>query len=80
MPHGASIRVTFGAVVDLIDENDQRSRYRIVGEDEADAEQGSVSWLSPLAQAVLGARVGDEVTWRRPAGDLRLEIVGIRYD
>ena len=73
-------RVTFGAVVDLIDENDQRSRYRIVGEDEADAEQGSVSWLSPLAQAVLGARVGDEVTWRRPAGDLRLEIVGIRYD
>ena len=73
-------RVAFGALVDLIDENDQRSCYRIVGEDEADAEQGSVSWLSPLAQAVLGARVGDEVTWRRPAGDLRLEIVGIRYD
>lgn len=72
-------RVAFGALVDLIDENDQRSRYRIVGEDEADAEQGSVSWLSPLAQAVLGARVGDEVTWRRPAGDLRLEVVGIGY-
>lgn len=73
-------RVAFGAWVDLVDENGRRSRYRIVGEDEADAEQGRVSWLSPLAQAVLGARVGDEVTWRRPAGDLRLEIVGIRYD
>ena len=73
-------RVAFGASVDLLDEHDQRSRYRIVGEDEADAEHGSVSWLSPLAQAVLGAQVGDEVVWRRPAGDLRLEIVGIRYD
>lgn len=73
-------RVAFGATVDLIDEHDQRSRYQIVGEDEADAEHGSVSWVSPLAQAVLGARVGDEVVWRRPAGDLRLEIAGIRYD
>lgn len=73
-------RVAFGALVDLIDENDQHTRYRIVGEDEADAEHGSVSWLSPLAQAVLGARIGDEVTWRRPAGDLRLEVAGIRYD
>jgi transcription elongation factor GreB len=73
-------RVAFGATVELIDEHDQHSRYRIVGEDEADAEHGSVSWVSPLAQAVLGARVGDEVTWRRPAGDLRLEIAGIRYE
>lgn len=73
-------RVAFGAEVDLLDEDGNASRYRIVGEDEADAEHGSVSWLSPLAKAVIGARVGEEVVWRRPAGDLRLEIVAIRYE
>lgn len=72
-------RVAFGAQVDLLDEQGVASSYRIVGEDEADAEHGSVSWLSPLAKAVLGAKVGDEVLWRRPAGDLRLEILAIRY-
>lgn len=73
-------RVAFGARVDVIDEHGSEASYRIVGEDEADAEHGSVSWLSPLAQAVVGAQVGDEVVWRRPAGDLRLEILAIRYD
>jgi transcription elongation GreA/GreB family factor len=73
-------RVAFGATVDVIDEHGVEATYRIVGEDETDAEHGSVSWLSPLARAVLGAKVGDEVTWRRPAGDLRLEILAIRYD
>jgi len=72
-------RVAFGARVDLLDEHGNPSSYRIVGEDEADAEHGSVSWVSPLARAVIGAKVGDEVLWRRPAGDLRLEIVAIRY-
>ncbi|WP_386069908.1 GreA/GreB family elongation factor [Tahibacter sp. UC22_41] len=72
-------RVAFGARVDLLDEHGHASSYRIVGEDEADAEHGSVSWVSPLARAVIGAKVGDEVVWRRPAGDLRLEIAAIRY-
>lgn len=72
--------VTFGASVDVVDEHGVEATYRIVGEDEADAEHGSVSWLSPLAKAVLGAKVGEEVLWRRPAGDLRLEIVAIRYE
>jgi len=72
-------RVAFGAQVDLLDEHGHASSYRIVGEDEADAEHGSVSWVSPLARAVIGAQVGDEVVWRRPAGDLRLEIAAIRY-
>lgn len=73
-------RVAFGATVDVIDEHGGEATYRIVGEDEADAEHGSVSWLSPLAKAVIGARVGDEVLWRRPAGDLRVEILAIRYE
>lgn len=73
-------RVAFGATVEVVDEHDRVASYRIVGEDEADAEHGSVSWFSPLAQAVMGARVGDEVLWRRPAGDLRLEVTAIRYE
>lgn len=72
-------RVAFGATVDVADESGERS-YRIVGEDEADAEHGSVSYVSPLAKALLGAKVGDEVVWSRPAGDLRVEVLGIRYE
>lgn len=51
----------------------------IVGEDEADIAQGKVSWFSPLARALIGARVGDTVRWQRPAGDLDLQIESIRY-
>lgn len=72
--------VAFGASVDVVDEHGVEATYRIVGEDEADAEHGSVSWLSPLAKAVLGAKVGEEVLWQRPVGDLRLEILAIRYE
>jgi transcription elongation factor GreB len=50
-----------------------------VGEDEADAEHGLVSYVSPLAQALLGARVGDEVRWQRPAGDMTIEVLNIEY-
>lgn len=73
-------RVAFGATVDVVDEHGVEASYRIVGEDEADAEHGRVSWLSPLAKAVIGAKVGDDVLWRRPAGDLRVEILAIRYE
>lgn len=72
-------RVAFGATVELADRDDRRLRYRIVGEDEADPEHGSISWVSPLARALNGARVGDSVVWRRPAGDLEVEILGIDY-
>jgi len=72
-------RVDFGGSVELIDEDDRRYHYRIVGEDEADPEQGLVSWLSPLAVALKGAWVGDSVVWRRPAGDLLVEVLAISY-
>jgi transcription elongation factor GreB len=71
-------RVAFGALV-TVDSDEGEARYRIVGEDEADVEHGTVSYVSPLAKALLGARVGDEVTWQRPAGDLSVEIVAIDY-
>ena len=56
----------------------ERRSYRIVGDDEADAAVGDVSWASPLAQALLGARAGDVVVWRRPAGAVEIEITAIR--
>lgn len=71
-------RVAFGAQV-TVDSDEGQARYRIVGEDEADVEHGLVSYVSPLAKALLGSRVGDEVTWRRPAGDLAVEVVAIEY-
>jgi transcription elongation factor GreB len=73
-------RIAFGATVELEDEEGRRHRYSIVGEDEAEAREGRVSWVSPLARALEGARVGDLVTWRRPAGDLELEVLAIIYE
>lgn len=72
-------RVGFGAAVELVDQDDTAYRYRIVGEDEADPEHGLVSWVSPLARALNGARVGDSVTWKRPAGDLDVEVIAIDW-
>ncbi len=71
--------VLFGALVQLEDENGDVHEYAIVGEDEADISRNKVSWVSPLARALIGARIGDVVKWRRPAGDLGLEITGIHY-
>ena len=71
--------VAFGATVTVDDASGQRSRYTIVGEDEADPDTGLVSWVSPLARVLEGARVGDRVVWRRPAGALELVVVAIGY-
>jgi transcription elongation GreA/GreB family factor len=70
-------RVHFGAMVEVEDETGAVSRYAIVGEDEADAAHGRISWVSPLARALLGAEVGESVTWRRPAGDKELIVRAI---
>ncbi|MCY1459925.1 Transcription elongation factor GreB [compost metagenome] len=51
---------------------------QLVGEDEADASRGLINWGSPLGRALLGAEAGDEVLWRRPAGDQMIEIVEIQ--
>ncbi len=71
--------VRFGAIVDVEDEEGTAQQFAIVGEDEADVARNKVSWVSPLAKALIGGRVGDTVKWRRPAGDKELEIIGIRY-
>lgn len=71
--------VAFGAIVRVADPTGEEREFTIVGEDEADAEHGSVSWVSPLARALLGAEIGDEIVWHRPAGDVALEVRAIRY-
>jgi transcription elongation factor GreB len=72
-------RVAFGARIELIDDEGHEHRYRIVGEDEADPEHGLISWVSPLARSLHGARVGDSAVWKRPAGDLTVEVLVIEY-
>ena len=71
--------VQFGATVEAVDDTGKRHRFAIVGEDEAEPTKHRISWLSPLAKALLGARVGDTVAWKRPAGDLSVEIEKIEY-
>jgi transcription elongation GreA/GreB family factor len=71
--------VHFGATVRTEDEDGKVHTFTIVGEDEADVARGKVSWRSPLSKALIGARVGDTVTWNRPAGPTTLEVLEIRY-
>jgi transcription elongation GreA/GreB family factor len=71
--------VRFGAAVTIVDEDDVKHRFTIVGDDESDVTAGKISWASPLARAMIGARVGDAVKWRRPAGNAEFEIVEISY-
>ena len=71
--------VRFGATVELADEDDQRRSLTLVGEDEADATSGRVSWGAPIARALVGARIGDERIVRLPQGEKSYEVVAIRY-
>ena len=71
--------VRFGATVDLADEADDRRTLTLVGEDEADATAGQISWAAPIARALVGARVGDERVVRLPSGEKNYEVIAIRY-
>ena len=71
--------VHFGAMVKAEDEDGNIHGFTIVGEDEADVNKNKVSWRSPLANALMGARVGDTVTWNRPVGAMSLEVLEIEY-
>ena len=73
-------RVFFGATVTYRDSGGGERAVSIVGIDEVDPGRGRVSWVSPIARALLKAREGDAVTLKTPAGDEPLEVLGIRYE
>jgi len=72
-------RVFFGATVTVRTGAGATWQVTIVGIDEADPARGRVSWVSPIAKALLRARAGDVVTLRTPAGAEALEVVAVRY-
>ena len=72
--------VRFGASVKVRDAAGEQSTYRIVGVDETDIDRDWVSWVSPIARALLSARVGQRVRFRVPAGERELEILSITYE
>ena len=71
--------VLFGAKVTAEDEEGELLTFEIVGEDEANIHESRVSYLSPLAEALLGAAIGDEVMWEKPIGNSYLTIQKISY-
>lgn len=72
-------QVLFGATVTVMDEENQKKIYQIVGVDEADAKSGKVSWRSPLGRSLLKRKCGDIVTVSAPKREFDLEILKIEY-
>ncbi|TAJ37992.1 MAG: transcription elongation factor GreB, partial [Reyranella sp.] len=75
----ATDQVFFGATVTTANAEDKKRTVKIVGVDEVDLEKGHVSWISPIAKALMRAHEGDVVRLRTPAGEEELEIVKVSY-
>jgi len=73
-------RIRFGATVALLNiDTDEEVRYRIVGAEEADLSQGTISISAPLARALIGKEVGDEISVTLPVGQRKYEITNVEY-
>ena len=72
-------KVVFGATVTLLDEENKKVRYQLVGQTEADARVGRISYNSPLGRALIGRQKGEEVDVSTPAGDRSYEIAKIEF-
>ena len=77
--HHGKDQVFFGATVTYADETGKETVVTIMGIDEADSTRGQVSWISPIAQALLKAREGDEVRLMTPAGWQTIDILSVAY-
>lgn len=77
--HHGQDQVFFGATVTFVRDSGEETTVTILGIDELDPAHGQVSWVSPVAQALLKARVGDEVRLRTPAGWDTLEVLDVQY-
>lgn len=72
-------KVCFGSTVVIAEDGKPNKKWQIVGEGESDTAQGTISWKSPMAKALLGKFVGDVVTVDRPAGEVEIEIVELWF-
>lgn len=72
-------KVVFGATVTLLDEDEKKIRYQLVGQTEADAKVGRISYNSPLGRALIGRQKGEEVEVTTPAGERYYEIAKIEF-
>ena len=72
-------KVAFGATVTLANENGEQVKYRILGADEADLSQGSISVTSPVARSLLGKEAGDEVVIKTPGGPRTYEVLEVSF-
>ena len=72
-------KVVFAATVHLLDEDDKKIVYQIVGQTEADARRGRISYNSPLGRALIGRRVGEEVEVTTPSGDRYYTIESVEF-
>ena len=72
-------QVYFGATVEIVNSKGEELQVSIVGIDETDSARGYISWISPMARALLKARAGDTVTLQTPAGPESIEILDVRY-
>jgi len=72
-------KIVFGATVSLVDEESKKIRYQLVGQTEADAKIGRISYNSPLGRALIGRQVGEEVEVSTPSGEKYFEIEGIEF-
>ena len=77
---GDTEQIFFGATVDYVDDLGEARTVTIVGLDEVDTALGRVSWISPIAGALIKHSVGDTVQLRTPAGVRQIEIVDVRYE
>ena len=73
-------QIFFGATVQYSDSEGTETTIRIVGVDEVDLERGYVSWVSPIAKALIKAKVGDTVKIQTPAGPKEIDIIAVNYD
>ena len=74
-------KVIFGSLVNIINlETDEAFEYRIVGDDEADVNQGKISYKSPIARALIGKEVGDIAVVQAPSGEIEYEIDAVTYN
>ncbi|MFJ7797697.1 GreA/GreB family elongation factor [Pseudomonas sp. NPDC096950] len=78
VPASSADKVQIGTWVTFANEHGQEQRVQLVGEDQANATLGLINWGSPLGQALIGTRVGDEVLWKRPAGDCLVEVLSLQ--